>query len=1588
MPKPTLAELLTQYRAAKSKEVETGSVNTSLESNLIAQAITGYQITADNWDELRSAIENCYQDRDLIAQLISNICQTSPELLENERNYVSLMGDRETYRPIHKLFSAAIAKEQFSLAALLYEKSTVKPAIPQEHLLAHIKALRHALEIKDDITMGYIFGYVKSLHLDQKLLFSTISSQVDFHRNTNMLSEVVPKYYSLAQVLDTHVDDPSYAVWVSIFHQATPSDFKACADFLTRFPDAAFSEILFAKEMPGEVLRGIWGHLSPQASNTIFKSMIIECSKNVSTEFLEKILKFELFNPSPEQYEEFCDIAFSNAVSPQDIEERNLLFNSIRELSPKAENKANLLARLLKGDFPPAEVASLINEIDIEDYVKSRLASKRYSHLDGLLSVVKEILSDDTKQLIVQKAMFLKKPDLLQICIDNQFDLNKPFTGTQYQGRTPLEKAVLKGNLGHVEKLIKAKGNIDVNRVFSSEVDNENKASALSYCMESKYFDLADLLLNRSDIDAGVPDNKPFLEAIRHKQFQLAQKIYEKSATKPLLTALITKHPTIFGLDVFFSDSMSIATLEGIWKNLSPEVSTPILSQFLKECAKNKNYDLLSRVLKLKPFDPSADEYDKLYSSSFAFVATPAETQTLNEIFNAFRKPSDKGIKTGELIAKMATTVDLPVQDDEIASDIDHKSYVEAAIALERIEYLGRIIPMVVDKIDDSCKKLILDAALDTDNADLLKVCVDNQFDLSNHEQDELTLLERALSRRDKTAVSLASDPNIQLALLRNSSRAHAKILLAVDRDIDVNHLFKIDLAIPDGDTPLSYCIRNGYLDLVELLLKRNDIDVCIYDNKAFYVAFDNNQFKLAMEIAEKSHGKLNIPVEKASRCIRQAISGLDLKALECILSLTANVNMTNPNLLRLAVLHAIEKGFFEGVEFLLTKGVDVSRHSDLLQKALESPNPNLKIVQALIDSGANPASANYSLPLLAFNQFQSTQDPTHLEIAKLLLMNLTSQSQEMRDKINDIFTDIQLGKVEAVVAEKTITDFIKSGMNPVQAYAFDYLQVYTERRRRQIESESESSMALTARANKHFEETIKPAVKAQFEQVKGATDMQKVATIERDIKAFLLDTIISNCKLLNDSQSRKMLAFIDDNRVALIEGKDQDVLAQMRAFTSNNDAAHLAWRAYDPYVTRDPVWEPLLCSTKGSDASHTARARVAMVFLANPDPTTFIAQLADMERAPGHSANTDTVDSFTCFPGAVGRIARMGENHPTLQLPPSRTEMREQFIEKFIFKHYDDKMKTLNEDDQEALCYALTGLTPNTAIDIINDKSNQRFPQEWLKARQQFIAELGDLNNIVEQLNKEYISAGEEPLSATERYYVECDFNDIGGSGRNASLIAAYEKMAPREEHQPVDAKTPSAMVNPFSFSFVDTKLPPSHNINKIRKYIEFELLYPPLEHFFAQKGVAEETLVEWLKSFINEASSKAGEPQDPKEKFKTELDQFLQTDEQLASLQREEQGKLKELMFDASFVNGIPAANATAISTKLSREIVPKEDQPEKNKEQAALLMKKVVAALAAVAPAIKVEEIKGKSAQVQVETHEAPKPRMGSSSSSSAR
>lgn len=1050
---------------------------------------------------------------------------------------------------------------------------------------------------------------------------------------------------------------------------------------------------------------------------------------------------------------------------------------------------------------------------------------------------------------------------------------------------------------------------------------------------------------------ATVATTKEDLEAIA--------KYFEEKSKKNIDASLI---------GFFFNPYIHTNKTTDIFKLFSPDTQLQFVKQLFLTAYMNDAVDNLPNRFfnRLSEFNFSQEQIDEMGLRAITERRNPA----IKEQFEQFFTPYFSELAKYTLKAIKAA-ISEPKDVEYIYKPLYVELFIDVMISENRYDRIDELLLQQPDKISDSYKQNLVLKALEKNDIELLKVCLKHHFPLNktfvNGDYKDKTPLEAALLMKGREPLIL---------LLLNSGQ-----------DININHEFTAKLKATDGIeaeftlNPLAYAVIAAP-HMAEQLLQRSDIDVSTSNNLAYYYAVFYSKLELAHKIYQKDTSKVKLSTEQLNDVLSRQNSepildflvqhGFDpIEAflyfakqgkwdyihnqLGLAIPLSANVGFK-------FLLLAIEQGRYEEVEFLLTNAVSGDHnHSEALIKAVSSPNPNSKIVQALLDCKANAAANQYSLPLKAFDQYRETQDARYLDIIKMLILNIhpDGNKQVFKDELNAYFTQLELSPIDNDVVRLDITHWIQASLTPVQSYVFSYLQMQDELKQRQGPNANETAMeqSLTNRATLYFENTVKPAVKEQFDKVAGNSDIEKVTNIERDIKGYILDEIVKNCEMTKqEEQSQRMQAFITANRAALIDGQDQMILKQMIALTSNDDIAHLAWRAYDLNVTRDTTWEPLLCADyKGKSdrkASNDIRTRVAMYFLGKPDTNSFIGQLAGMERVLEHSFTNETTDSFSCYPGCIGRVSRMGEQSKNfLQLPPSRHEKMLNYIEQHVFKHYSEKLKTLNEDQQEVLLYALTGITPNTALDIMDDRLDQRFLSTWLAARQQFIQELGSLQDIENHINTLFAKEKEAPLSPSERFDLEWELTDIGGSGRNASMIAAYEKLTPEAPPLPAAKKS---VLNPFSFSFADAKLPPQHNVTKIHKYLEFEALYPLVEQFFSQKQLSTNKISSLVQSVIEEAVPKANDSLPPKEKLEAALKSVLEADEENLSLKNEEKNTLNSLILKGSFLNGLSQATIQEIAEKITL-LIPKQTDDKAVNDKAATLEKRLCSALAKVSPQI---------------------------------
>ena len=579
--------------------------------------------------------------------------------------------------------------------------------------------------------------------------------------------------------------------------------------------------------------------------------------------------------------------------------------------------------------------------------------------------------------------------------------------------------------------------------------------------------------------------------------------------------------------------------------------------------------------------------------------------------------------------------------------------------------------------------------------------------------------------------------------------------------------------------------------------------------------------------------------------------------------NLISKNKIPSAEIMHVALLSAIEEGNYAMVQLLLVNKAKANfNKSEALLKAVNSTEPHTVIVKLLLKYGADPLAHARLLPIMAYLQVENTQLTEFVDILKILL-----QSYLEDEIIEDVIKQLRSNDNRSENVE-FLSDLISSSLSSLHQYAFTLAvkEVLVSQYRSQDTKESAMEDSLTRRANEHFRKIIKPAVQAKFDKFgkkpkkMGIFEKEKVEAIEKEIRAFILGEILNNINLDNNAKSIRLKQFIENHKENLIPGDNKDLMKKIRVLTNNEDIAQVAWRAYDRFAPHDPAWENLLTeqsskritfTTTASTnkplsvkaASEVIRTRVAYYFLAEPNRQNFIQQIGDMRRAPDHD-NTPTVDSSTCFSGAVGRGGKIFEEHPKWPLPPHRFEIIQKAISSLSYDLFTKKMKMLNTAQQRELLDSLTCLTPRNAHEVI--EGSICYEDHWQLFRQQFIAERGTIPPnikfihefeelpIVKALNQELQKNDEGNIEdPIEMLMLQINLEDFVSVGRGIKLGEIFNLYQPQvKEKKSSDEpkpRTPEVIFNPFKLTpNIFQRLPEAALKKALKQYIEYERLFP----------------------------------------------------------------------------------------------------------------------------------------------------------------
>ncbi|MBS0287611.1 MAG: hypothetical protein JSR17_09955 [Proteobacteria bacterium] len=670
----------------------------------------------------------------------------------------------------------------------------------------------------------------------------------------------------------------------------------------------------------------------------------------------------------------------------------------------------------------------------------------------------------------------------------------------------------------------------------------------------------------------------------------------------------------------------------------------------------------------------------------------------------------------------------------------------------------------------------------------------------------------------------------------------------------------------------------------------------------------------------------------------------------------------------RLALYTAINDADKDRVLDLLGKGIDPKTESSKsLYIAVMAKPPNLEIVQALLDGGADPRTNGCRLALVAIDNAYDDDRYFYLnlDIAKNLLMKLNVFDKSALD---DVFASFINRQIQFPQFRDFVKDAIRAKLNPGQQLGFDLLDVGAAIKKRENEYAGEDSLLLRARAV--FEKVVKPTLQAKFNSCPGTTDMEKVQYIERNIKAFILDNIVENTSFETDNVSSQLREFNLKNKDALLAGNEQALSTMRSLCISVTDNAQIAWRAYDPLAPHDPGWENLLTQQLSTGQVHTtaaasegaisakqaseiSRTCVAYYFLAinELNKTNFFQQLADIRRAHEHQ-----YDSPSCFPGTIGRIGRMGEGHPLYQLPPLRKEIIELQMTAILLNAFMAMLSKLSVEQCELFMHALQQPRPETADEVVLEKVP--YTKEMMALRERFLQELPSREKMKEKINEAFAANKEVPFKVGDELDLNYHLLDICAGTRaqdfRKRLDEHKEKIRlEREKEKKTDQKTTISIAEPPIANYFARCMVPfysSSNINPekarklkkdlkryLRQYIEFEVMNTGIRKLLPKLSL--DIQLELTAAILERAIKGKYTLED----LRTACTQTVQAFKSKGiAISEQEQSALEKYVTTGSALNGISQIQVDNIISKLKEEALP--DEPDEFTASAIELVKQI--------------------------------------------
>lgn len=404
------------------------------------------------------------------------------------------------------------------------------------------------------------------------------------------------------------------------------------------------------------------------------------------------------------------------------------------------------------------------------------------------------------------------------------------------------------------------------------------------------------------------------------------------------------------------------------------------------------------------------------------------------------------------------------------------------------------------------------------------------------------------------------------------------------------------------------------------------------------------------------------------------------------------------------------------------------------------------------------------------------------------------------------------------------------------------------------------------ARSNVHFDRLVEPHFKAQFNTY-GLTDQERVETLEKSIRALILDYVLEH-----SNPSPELQDFIMQHREALIHGAPEMLEASVPLFSNSNDIGYSAWRGYNPFAPVAPgEFENLLTPQKGEPkavltnygatgtlgevTNHTAselvRKRVAYYYLAvmdpNGSPETIPTRVANFIGLLALIRNSGELDVVSCFPGHITRIGDMGYLHPVACLQLTLGEKIEAFMKPKILAKFKEMLSQCETSEaRDDLFNAIIQLRSLNAEAAIVGRETVNY-SDWVRdAFTHSLMTVDELFMEFQQLNPDEI------LHPSDHHYFRRYLLDPSYGSILEPLIECYRSFCEAPEIESLPAPSTTSYANPY-----EGNLRQLQNLYS-RRQMDLNESEPMLQKLAIKAALFDEFIQEFSQLSISELQDK----------------------------------------------------------------------------------------------------------------------------------